>query len=385
MKWNNKGHEKIGNDYYDLNSKRIYVYGAGEIGRGLHITLKKFDLFEGFIDNDKKKQEIGLNGEKVFSYDYLKDKKDYIIVIVAASRLNEIEICKQLDEDGIKYYKANFFLDRILPVFLWVSRNILMMNLSQICLTERCTLHCQKCAHACYAVDKNSSDMDLNEINDTADIFFSKIDYIHEFVLIGGEPLLYKDLDKVIEYIGKRYRNKIGIFSITTNGTLLPNESVLKESRQYELYFRISNYSKTIPALSKRYEELTTLLKNNDVNYYLGKIEEEWWDYNLGKVNGSLDEKTLISKFDSCATPCREVKNNKLYFCVMAHTASVNLKLFIGEDDYLDISKLPNGEIGKRILLEYNLGYSEKGYLSMCSRCRGAECYKYPIPVAEQK
>ncbi len=42
-------------------------------------------------------------------------------------------------------------------------------------------------------------------------MFFSKVDYIQEFVLIGGEPLLYEKLPQVIEYIGSKYRNQINI------------------------------------------------------------------------------------------------------------------------------------------------------------------------------
>ena len=36
------------------------------------------------------------------------------------------------------------------------------------------------------------------------------------------------------------------------------------------------------------------------------------------------------------------------------------------------------------MLLEFNLGYSEKGYLDMCHRCHGIDAVNYPIPIAEQ-
>lgn len=102
------------------------------------------------------------------------------------------------------------------------------MNLAQITLTERCSLKCKKCAHACYNVGNQTQDLDLSEVYKSADMFFSKVDYINEFVLIGGEPLLYKGLSKAIVYIGNKYRSQIGIFSITTNGTIAPDEETLK-------------------------------------------------------------------------------------------------------------------------------------------------------------
>lgn len=259
-----------------------------------------------------------------------------------------------------------------------------MMNLAQICLTERCTLRCRDCAHACFAVKRDAEDMDLDEVKTTCDDFFSRIDYIHEFVLIGGEPLLYKDLDCVIAYIGEHYRDKIGIFSITTNGTMIPNEKILHSSALYDVYFRISNYSRAIPRLSRRYEELLSLLNSRKISYYFGKAEEGWVDYGFKTYRDLGDAEHLIRKFDLCATPCREIRNSRLYYCVMARTNVDNLHLDIGEDDYLNLANLPEGDEGKRIILEYNLGYSDKGYLDACAYCRGAESYHFPIEAATQ-
>ena len=105
--------------------------------------------------------------------------------------------------------------------------------------------------------------------------------------------------------------------------------------------------------------------------------------YHIEYLNKEMDEKKLIETFDKCLTPCREVRENKLYFCVMARSVSDNLHLEEGQGDYLDLDKL-HGENYKRELMEFNLGYSEKGYLDMCHRCHGMDAINYPIPVAEQ-
>lgn len=55
----------------------------------------------------------------------------------------------------------------------------------------------------------------------------------------------------------------------------------------------------------------------------------------------------------------------------------------IGLDDYLDLGKLSR-ENYKEKIMEFQLGYSEKGYLDMCNHCRGGEAIKYPIPAGEQ-
>lgn len=79
-----------------------------------------------------------------------------------------------------------------------------------------------------------------------------KSDLINEFVLIGWEPFLYKKLPDIIEYIGKKYRNQINIFSITTNGTITPKRDVLEMCKKYHVLIRISNYSEQIKRLKKQ-------------------------------------------------------------------------------------------------------------------------------------
>jgi hypothetical protein len=67
----------------------------------------------------------------------------------------------------------------------------------------------------------------------------------------------------------------------------------------------------------------------------------------------------------------------------MARSVSDNLKLNEGEDDFLDLDRL-NGDNCKKELLEFCMGYSDKGYLDMCRRCHGMKWGDYSIPAAEQ-
>ena len=188
----------------------------------------------------------------------------------------------------------------------------------------------------------------------------------------------------MIAYVGEKYRGQMMIFSITTNGTILPGPSVIEMCQKYDVTFRISNYSKEIPALKEKYEKLTALLDENHISYTLGKPEEEWIDYGFDSVVRDADEEKLTEVFDACKTPCREIRGDKFYYCVMARSVSDNLKFHEGEDDYLDMSAL-TGEDYKKILLEFGVGYSDKGYLDMCRRCNGAEAYRYPVPAARQR
>ena len=195
--------------------------------------------------------------------------------------------------------------------------------------------------------------------------------------------MLYKQLSQAIEYIGNKYRHRMTIFTITTNGTIIPSDEVLRLSKKFHVLFKISNYTKTLPQLQRHYELLTKTLDDYGVSYILGKPEKEWMDYGFEYVNRTCSEEELVKVFSSCNTPCREIRGNKYYFCVMARTVSENLGFHVGKDDYLNLEEL-SGKDYKKILLEFNLGYSDKGYLDMCRHCHGNEAKNYPIPAAEQ-
>ena len=387
MKWKNKGHENIFNEITVDKTTKFCIYGAGELGGDLYRTLCKFDMFFCFIDNSEVIQKKGYNNEIVLSEDEYFARNIKYPIIICASIKNTPVIQENLDRRGMVYNKDYYireeFADVILPVILYQLFNTTFMSLAQICVTERCTLKCKKCAHGCYNVPIMKEDMSIEKVKKSADIFFSKVDYIHEFVLIGGEPLLYKDLTEAVEYIGSKYRNKMNLFSITTNGTIIPSQELINKCKQYNVLIRISNYSGTIKKLEPQYAKLQRFLASNNVEFRLGKKENEWMDYGFDYYQRKCTDEELIDVFDMCKTPCHEIRENKFYYCVMARSVSDNLKYNIGEDDYLDFNKL-TGDNWKRELVEFIIGYSEKGYLDMCRHCHGADCHRYLIPAAEQ-
>lgn len=390
MIWSKPGHEL---DQYVESLKRyfdgkmnFYIFGAGRYGRELLPVFKTYNCIEAIIDNDTNKIGKKIDGVNIISLNrYLQNKNGKIVI--AASKKNTDIIMEQLRQNGLELEKDFWiydeFVNYIFPIISTYFLNKSYMALAQISLTERCTLKCKKCAHACFATDNAWKDLTLQQAYKSAEAFFSKIDFVKEFVLIGGEPLLYKELEKVIQYIGDKYRKQIGIYSITTNGTIIPDESTLAVCKKYGVFFRISNYSQQIPGLGERYEKLVGILKQYNIEYYLGKPEFEWMDYGFEYINRSDSEAYMIKIFDICKTPCREVRESKLYYCVMARSVSDNLGYNVGSDDYLDLEEL-EAENYKKVLLEFNLGYSKKGYLDMCRHCRGADAKNYPIPAAEQ-
>ncbi|KAI4450833.1 GTP 3',8-cyclase [Eubacterium plexicaudatum ASF492] len=233
------------------------------------------------------------------------------------------------------------FIRKIYPILITYYYDKSYVELAQISLTEKCTLKCRKCAHACAYKENRVPELTLEDVYFSANSFFSKIDIIREFVLIGGEPLLYQKLPQVVEYIGEKYRDKMITFSIATNGTIVPSELLMKQCIKYRVIIKISNYSRAIPRLTVVYERLEQLLKSRGVAYELGSPEVEWFDYGFDYVNNEeTPQEEIIKRFDECKTNCREIRKNRFYYCVMARSVSENMGFDVGQEDYLDLEQL---------------------------------------------
>ena len=386
MRWKCSGHE---NDEFaiELSEKwnktsSIYLFGAGGKGQFYKSLLDKYDLFGGFIDNDPAKWS-----EKVVSLDDFLNVNESAWIIFSVSKSIASELQRQLDSlqlDESRYfiYNCDTFFEEIFPIISAYELGKVFDSLCQISVTERCTLKCEKCAHGCWNVPMDQEDLSLDAVKESADYYFNAFDYVQEFVLIGGEPFLYKDLAESIRYIGDHYREQIITFAITTNGTIIPSEEIIGLCKEFDVHIHISNYVKTIPALKERYEKLCKILDEQRISYDLSDKDDKWVDYGFDSlVRG--DEEDLQAVFDKCKTPCREVRRNKYYFCVQARAVSENL-LFDVDDDYFDLSQIKSIE-DKKALMEFCMGYSEKGYLDMCKYCYGADSLNHIIPRAVQR
>lgn len=391
MKWQKKGHEfdQRAEAYikaFQESGEKIYVFGAGYLGNEVKSVVERLGCFAGYIDNNIQKQNTGADGIGVMSLEQYMclEKKGFVVIAVDKKYVSEI--AKQLVDKKLAIEKNYFvwddFLRRTFPILMAYYYDLSYVELVQISVTERCSLRCRKCAHACCYVSRDAEDMTIEEVYHSADMFFSKVDLCREFVLIGGEPLLYSKLTEAVIYIGEHYRKKMVHFCITTNGTILPNRELLIACEKYNVLFRISNYSKQLPYLAEKYERLTEMLAENGITYMLGDAEENWMDYGFESVNRKADEIVLQKVFNQCQTPCREIRGSRYYFCVMARSVSENMGFNEGKEDFLDLEEL-QGDY-KKSFMEFELGYSKKGYLDMCRHCNGAEAKRHQITAAEQ-
>lgn len=389
MKWDKRGQELDEKEEVIVKKfadrKQIFLFGAGHRGAELRKILEHYCIFGGFIDNDPVKQENGYEGAKVYSLEEYQNQGFKSWIVITASDSNIDVIAKQLEKAvykrGTNFWLYEEFIKDTFPVLSFYYFNKLFVYLAQISVTERCTLHCKKCAHACHKVAITADDMTLDMAKESADYFFQYVDVVNEFVLIGGEPFLYADLGELVDYIGRSYREKILTFAITTNGTILPSDEMVELCKKYRITVRVSDYSDTIPKLQPRYDLIYDKLSEVEVIVWKTKKEDCWFDYGFEEVDRGEDVCQLTATFDRCRTDCREIRGSRYYYCVMARTVPENMGWQIGTEDYLELKDLQD----KKIFFEYQQGFSEKGYVDLCRHCRGAEAPQFLIPAAEQE
>lgn len=362
---------------------KVVIFGCGKLGHDIAGELMHYGLFGGYIDNNPNKLKNNENEHIWKVEDFLGQKRnDYIVLAASQRNMNDMsEQLKKLGKiEGTDYSTYQVFMKEKMPLISYYMFDEVYVELVQICLTERCTLSCEKCAHACNLVPMDAPDMLLSDVEKSADLFFKKVDFVEEFVLIGGEPFLYKDLSKVLEYIGCRYRDKMYRFAITTNGTILPNKNLIELFSKYDVTIRVTDYSETNPNLRNKYKVLLEELKGIKTEVWKTNSRDSWVDYGFGTVDNGDNPERLVRIFDECRTPCREIRGNKYYYCVMARCVSENSGMNVGLDEYFDLSEKAN----KRDFFAYQMGFLKNGYLSMCKYCRGADAINYQIPAAVQ-
>lgn len=96
--------------------QEIYIFGAGQMGREMQLTLESYDIdFCGFIDNAKAKQGTQINGKECYSPEYLKERKDFLVIVAmmdtgeVVHQLKEMEIGNIYTIGEIK--KALFYME----------------------------------------------------------------------------------------------------------------------------------------------------------------------------------------------------------------------------------------------------------------------------------
>ena len=98
-------------------------------------------------------------------------------------------------------------------------------------ITEKCSMNCESCCNLMqyYERAKNTDE----EILRATEILSNNVDYIAEYRIIGGEPLMNKQWAQITNGLAERYPGSI--IYIYTNGTICPKDEVLINLNNFKL------------------------------------------------------------------------------------------------------------------------------------------------------
>lgn len=252
------------------------------------------------------------------------------------------------------------------------------INFVEFCLTTRCTLKCKKCWHLMpyYLFNSNgikkAGDFPFKEVKKSIKKFLQTVNIVENFCLLGGEPFIYNDLDKVIKILDNS--KKVKRIGIITNGTIIPNKKIINAISIPKVYVEISDYGK----LSTHLKDVIKILNENKIPYTIRNCYEDLW-VDPGEITSrGLSEEQLCKQYSECTVPlCQLILDGKFYMCPRcAHM--INLKLIPNNKEYVDFIK--NNRWANRIALKKLFN---RKFLTSCNYCNSISSDKR-IEAAEQ-
>lgn len=381
-------------------SGNLTIYGAGFQGLlAAHLLDKQGIKVLCFCDMDKAKQGATYYGLPVYSPEQMKELYPDATVVVTPYSLipafryvqNELgyksvvtpyslfldfdsEEFDKLSELPDWYYSGN--VDYHIDLFLRMCVNLLTEHTlysADISVTEYCNLKCKNCTSLmpCY---ENPRHFTLDEMKYYIDTI-TKDRYFHHFNVEGGEAFVWKPLADFIDYLNNM-PNLMHIY-LYTNGTVIPDEKLLKVLSHKKVLVRISDYGKY-----SKIDELVKVFDKHNVRYKV--IMQKW--YELSAFSKTPKEGEALKRVtDTCCKTQPDgnggpyVINGKMFYCPIQGNLH-NLRIFVSpESDYIDLREnTPDlQERIERIL-------KKERFPLLCKYCYGRTYAGMEVPPAVQ-
>lgn len=366
--------------YNEHKNSKIVIYGTTVGGKIIFQCLHRLGIsVEFFCDRSKKYTKFC--GVPVKEPSVLTQNKTYVVLIALTRSFSsayqymeqigyqEVYCCKSLIQsktieefeyaENEKELVADFLVKYSFYAGGCTKEGIVFPSL-EVFITERCTLRCRDCSHLIprYQFPK---DYEIQEIISNLKNVLKVAQKICDLIILGGEPVLHKDLYKLLEwaYSEKSVEN----ITIVSNGTVMPNEELLSTMKKTGARLRLSNYGK----YSTKLNEIIEMCDQRGITCFVN--DELWTD--MGDIyHHSYTKEEQREMFIDCpfGFDMLLLKNN-IFRC--AHVAHLNNLGAIDsyEHDSVDISKITekNIEDKKRELQEY----FQIEYLEGCCYCNG--------------
>lgn len=210
----------------------------------------------------------------------------------------------------------------------------------EIHLVDNCNLNCACCSHFSPLAEPNELTPETYEDN-LKKINQNVLDKMTSIRLLGGEPLLNKDINKIIKISRKYFKN--AYITIITNGILLRKmpDDFYKTCKDNNIAISITYYG-----LNLNYNELFEFVKEKGVvvYYYVAPTEEKvFFRYPMNLLGTEDYEENYKRCWCIKDWQCLQLDGTKLYCCNIGPYIKYFNKKFntnIVDNEYLDLSQI---------------------------------------------
>lgn len=268
----------------------------------------------------------------------------------------------------------------------------------ELVLTTKCTMRCESCNNMMqYFSPQKQYASTLKGIKTSLEVLLSKVDSIARVRIMGGEPLLFKELPELVEHLESL--DKILTFSLVSNGSIDFSEDLLnalKNSKKLRK-ITISDYLLS-PNLKIKLKQESILknLKVFNIPYSLDSSGENAKWSSPGKIyKRNRPKEKIVENYHSCLMPCvslmsaegirneeGKLKENAhalapkgaIFVCPVASSLSRLNGLEEFEGDFINL------EDEKQRFLDFYV----QDFFKACDYCHDMKNPSIPIPVAVQ-
>lgn len=363
--WTHKGHE------FDIVASRIcnkqnrfIIFGAGTFGKAFLEEFKDELNIVSFVDSNKTKQGTFIQELPVHSPNILNPSEEEIILVSTGWTA---DVFSFLQKKGYVKNKDFFHIDEFMTIYKMYQDNLLYVSNLNINITEYCSLKCRKCS-ALNPYIKDKIHLSKEQVQKILDLYFKWIDEVSILGLIGGDAMVHPQFNDILELVGERYYGRqVHHIEVYSNAVILPDERCLKLFQKYNVIYRFTDYGDACCG-KQRPKEITEILDKNGISYDWARFDK-WSDCGYPQESNGIPTEKLRAFYEDCdRRSCQGLLGTKLFYCGMAIGAQRTGYCEAAETDYIDLSR---EDLNKKELMEFMLGYNERGYIEYCKKCNG--------------
>lgn len=233
-------------------------------------------------------------------------------LIVAEISCNEfaksvVQLCKlyQIPKVGLLCSIHKLWYNPFDQIY-WLDPDKIYLPKLETNLIDACNLNCKGCTHFAKLFNKDdvcpleNFQRDVRQLARCADILV--------LLLLGGEPLLVKNLDEYLK-IARAYLPKSGLVVIS-NGLLVPSlpKKILDALRENKVVLSVTLY----PPTEKLLPKITQTLQANGVFFNVGDPVKNFSAMISMQGNHDPSKSRKVCAGDDT---CRALRNGKIYKC----------------------------------------------------------------------